>query len=496
MFNKLMFFLPLIAAGLLFDGSVAATSSSYHNKLRRSDGDNDRQLVSDEDFDSSSHDNSHDVASASSSDDAGAAAMESSHDGSSHDVASSSTSVSDECNGNGNKYVISEQQVLGFYDLEPQCECFDCFSGDSCEIKDDIMECHIEADSVELDIVKSVLPFETISYSDQFRIDYQSFKGIGNDTDFTYTVSETIKDLHRAAGNVNFEDHELIVGLGAHQLVQAALFALSPDRSITTSVFTAPPYWSKFKRMIDSYSPANKHFDNYEEAMDVVNRGDAIVDLITSPSNSGNMLASEQQLLGLPSTKQIWDLVYYWPSSYADKSKIVPLEEDIMIFSLSKLAGFSGHRFGWVWVKDPEVAERMKNYLSITTQSYPAAELVYGTRVIQMILESLGTEDDFFKGIQNELMGRCKTMRSMFKDQGDKFKIKSPCGNMYILVKCMDVDAADSCKEKYFDPIKLDVTGGEEMGIEDNYIRIAFGYDQPHFDRILEKLELLPQGGE
>lgn len=401
-------------------------------------------------------------------------------------------SVSTPCNGNGKKFIISETRMLEFFNMEPKCECFVCYTGENCETKEDINECEVIADSVELDIVKDVLPFEPISFSNQFRIDYQSLKGVGNSTDFTYAVSETIKEIHRAANNVNFENHELIVGMGGHQLIQAAMYGLSPDRSKTTNIYAAPPYWSKFRRMIDGYIPANKFVDDYDEAVDMMSKGEDVIDLITSPSNSGNLLADEQQLLDLPSSKQIWDLVYYWPSSYADKSKIVPIEEDIMVFSLSKLAGYAGHRFGWMWVKDPVVAERAKEYLAISTQSFPSSEMVYGTIVLQMILDSLGTEDDFFEKIQDILMDRCKAMRKVFKDGGDKFKIKSPCGNMFILVKCMDVDADESCKEKYFDPIGLAVSDGEEMGVDNNYVRIAFGLDKPVFDLILEKLEMLP----
>ena len=204
-----------------------------------------------------------------------------------------------------------------------------------------------------------------------------------------------------------------------------------------------------------------------------------------------------------------------------------------------------------MYIIDPVAAERVKEYLAITTQAYPAAELVYSTTIIQQILNSLGTEDDFFVGIQDQLMGRCKAIRSIFKDGGDKFKIKSPCGNMYILVKwyvqvvvfffgnsssipfrrtishlivvavvavakyfsirccnrsmiyiiyiniiyiyivSTEVVDGESCKEKYFDPINLSVSDGESMGINNSYIRIAFGYDQPHFDVILEKLQML-----
>lgn len=59
--------------------------------------------------------------------------------------------------------------------------------------------------------------------------------------------------------------------------------------------------------------------------------------------------------------------MHYWPS-LVDKSKIVPLDEDIMVFSLSKLAGYSSQRMGWAWVKDSEIVRLMNEYISLTTQ--------------------------------------------------------------------------------------------------------------------------------
>ena len=61
----------------------------------------------------------------------------------------------------------------------------------------------------------------------------------------------------------------------------------------------------------------------------------------------------------------------------------------------------------------------------------------------------------------------------------------------YIYIVSTEVDDGESCKEKYFDPINLSVSDGESMGVNNSYIRIAFGYDQPHFDVILEKLQML-----
>ena len=398
--------------------------------------------------------------------------------------------VSAACNGNGNKYSISEREVLSFYGNVPACNCFDCYSGENCQIKGDINECEVDAGNSQLDITKSVLPFEPqMSFSNQYRMKYQSFREMNNSTEIKDTVFRSIKDLHRAANNVKFDDHQLLIGLGAHQLIQAAMYALSPNRTITTNFYCAPPYWGKFPKIVNAYDPANVFVGDYEKAMEVMSRDEDIIDLITSPSNPGNTLAGEQQLLGLPKEKQIWDLVYYWPSSYANKSAIVPLDENIMIFSLSKLAGYAGHRFGWAWVKDPNVVERMNDYLSVSTQSYPASELIFGTRVIQTILG----QDDFFGKVQDGLMERCKAIEKIFKDGGDKFQIESPCGNMYVLVKCTELDTNESCQEIYFEPIKLNVTDGKSTGIGDNYVRIAIGYEQSRINLILEKLKLLPR---
>merc|ERR1711865_1362055 len=99
-------------------------------------------------------------------------------------------------------------------------------------------------------------------------------------------------------------------------------------------------------------------------------------------------------------------------------------------------------KFGWAWVKDEDVFNRMSNYISVTTQAYPVSELIYGTRILQMILD----EGDYFERVQNILMERCKAIEKVFKDGGDKFVIDSPCGGMFILVKCMDIDSGADCE--------------------------------------------------
>ena len=260
------------------------------------------------------------------------------------------------------------------------------------------------------------------------------------------------------------------------------------DEAAVTTIYSENGYWSKFPRMAKAFSPSQV-WSTKEEA-EVAAADDSLVQLVVSPSNTLNLLAADQEPLIAPKARQVWDLVYYWPSCFADKERIVLLEEDVMIFSSSKLAGYAGHRFGWAWVKDGDVADRMAEFISVTTQAYPAAEMLYNTVILEDIVASIGTHNDFFVRVQEELMSRCLEMEAVFEAGDGRFKNLTPCGNMYIQVECPGAEDED-CKEAFFDDIKLAVTPGTEDGLKANQVRIAFGYERAWFDKIVQKLKLL-----
>ena len=56
---------------------------------------------------------------------------------------------------------------------------------------------------------------------------------------------DAIKRLHRLVGNAEIDNRHIVVGTGATQLFQAALFALSPsDNPNPINVVAASPYYS------------------------------------------------------------------------------------------------------------------------------------------------------------------------------------------------------------------------------------------------------------
>lgn len=67
----------------------------------------------------------------------------------------------------------------------------------------------------------------------------------------------------------------------------------------------------------------------------------SLIEFVTSPNNPDGQL--NKAVLQGQNAKAIYDRVYYWPHFTAIPA---PADEDIVIFSLSKLTGHAGSRFG------------------------------------------------------------------------------------------------------------------------------------------------------
>ena len=65
------------------------------------------------------------------------------------------------------------------------------------------------------------------------------------------------------------------------------------------------------------------------------------IEFVTSPNNPDGKLTKE--VLEGPNVKSIYDRAYYWPHFTAIPS---PADDDLMIFTISKLTGHAGSRFG------------------------------------------------------------------------------------------------------------------------------------------------------
>ena len=67
----------------------------------------------------------------------------------------------------------------------------------------------------------------------------------------------------------------------------------------------------------------------------------SIIEFVTSPNNPDGQL--KKAVLDGPNVKAIYDRAYYWPHYTPIPA---PADDDLMIFTLSKLSGHAGSRFG------------------------------------------------------------------------------------------------------------------------------------------------------
>lgn len=67
------------------------------------------------------------------------------------------------------------------------------------------------------------------------------------------------------------------------------------------------------------------------------------IEFVTSPNNPDGKL--NEAVLDGPNVKHIYDRAYYWPHYTPIPS---PADEPLMLFTLSKLTGHAGTRFGYV----------------------------------------------------------------------------------------------------------------------------------------------------
>lgn len=85
----------------------------------------------------------------------------------------------------------------------------------------------------------------------------------------------------------------------------------------------------------------NVHFKFEGDASLVMNDSN-VIEFVNSPNNPDGSL--REAVSQGPLARAIYDHAYYWPHFTAIPA---PADEDVMIFTISKLTGHAGSRFGY-----------------------------------------------------------------------------------------------------------------------------------------------------
>ena len=196
-----------------------------------------------------------------------------------------------------------------------------------------------------------------------YRFDDQSF--------ISQELERLIRRLHASTGNAITEGRFILFGAGSTQLINAAVHALSPHnssapakaclQSLSSRFVPVPAFVSysifsfneEYALEVNFYVWVYQQRTDFFRSVDFQFQGDTslwknnsdstlnLIEVVTAPDNPDGQL--NKAVLHGPYVKAIHDHAYYWPHFTAIPA---PADEDLMIFTLSKLTDHAGTTFG------------------------------------------------------------------------------------------------------------------------------------------------------
>ncbi|XP_038979371.1 tryptophan aminotransferase-related protein 3-like [Phoenix dactylifera] len=206
-------------------------------------------------------------------------------------------------------------------------------------------------------------------------------------------LEKHIRLLHEAVGNAVTDGRFIVFGSGSTQLLNALVYALSPENASTpASVVATAPYYALYKLQTDLFDRREYEWKGVTSKWvnaSVASMGN-FIEFVTSPNNPDGRLL--QSVLGGSSV--IYDHAYYWPHFTAIPA---PADEDVMIFTASKVTGHASSRFGWAVIKDEKVYQKATEYMQLNTMGVSRDTQLRVLKLVKVMLAEMRGEGGIFE---------------------------------------------------------------------------------------------------
>ncbi|KAG5525340.1 hypothetical protein RHGRI_031871 [Rhododendron griersonianum] len=377
--------------------------------------------------------------------------------------------ASELCSGHGRAYLDGL-----LVDGKPVCECNTCFGGPDCSQFSP--DCPADVDSGNPLFLEPFWMQNAASgallVSGWHRMSYS----YDDDSNISEELVKHVRKLHSIVGNAITEGRFIVFGTGSTQLLNAAVHSLAlTNSSSRAGVVTTKPFYPvnplldlrfflffnsvtmiaimvenlirEAKRTqigyevseLESISSLTKQYNNmantqayksqtdFFRSLDYNFVGDTslfknatdgnanFIEFVTSPNNPDGLL--KKAVLEGPHAKAINDHAYFWPHYTAIPA---PADEDVMIFTLSKLTGHAGSRFGWALIKDEAVYQAMSAYASQISFGVSHDTQLVALKLLKFVAQGKGEIFDFgFETMRNrwEILGKTLSVSSRFSIQ-------------------------------------------------------------------------------
>lgn len=303
-----------------------------------------------------------------------------------------------------------------------RCECYQCYSGDRCETKNEDCVVVIHGgDPLIFEDYWVAQPQVTVSMDAAYRLAAEGSASGGEclmrsnnnaaSCGMLPELEATIRKLHRTVGNANVDDDRYIVlSLGSTQLINAATFALTQEGTESVIQAGEVPWYGDYKRTGEFYN--SELFRWRGDGEDLSDK--RVLEFITHPNNPDGTL----RLRTVDHSIAVWDHAYYWPhftpitEAVGDNERY--RDSDVIMFTLSKMTGHAGTRLGWAITKDAEVARRMAEFVSMTTGSVPREVQLRANALLDHIVQ---TDGEIFRFASDEMQRRWDRLDEIFGGQ-------------------------------------------------------------------------------
>lgn len=261
----------------------------------------------------------------------------------------------------------------------------------------------------------------------------------------TEELKKKILELHKKVHGLK-EGYEVVIGNGATQILQAAIWAHGEaSKDGPARVFAEAPYYPRFPTLTSfALGQWTKHND---------------VEIVTSPNNPTGRLQKKTK-----NNQTIYDFSYNWPQY---TKTLEPLNKNIMIFSLGKMSGHVDMRIGWALIKKSSTKKQMESFIEYSSNGVSKQAQDAAGEIIDVVSDY---HEDFFSGASSKLEGRW--------DQVKEIKPKLPfsvlnSNGMFLF-----------CKGKC--PKEITYTSGLDMGVTSDFFRLNIGCSDDTFEQFIE----------
>ncbi|CAA7397217.1 unnamed protein product [Spirodela intermedia] len=394
------------------------------------------------------------------------------------------------CSGHGMAFVDGVRD-----NGRPVCECNNCYSGPDCSQ----FRPNCSADATSGDPL-FLQPYWR-RHAEGSAVVISGWHRMSYDADgrpyMTLELERHIRLLHKLVGNAAAEGKQIVFGAGSTQLLNAALHALAPDNSSSpSSVVATVPYYPAYQTQTEYWR--SKVFEWKGATAEWLNSTEAstkdFIEFVTSPNNPDG----RWQAPALAGSAVIHDRAYYWPHYSAIKS---PADDDLMLFTLSKITGHAGSRFGWALIKDVKVYNKILQYIDTDTLGISRETQLRALKVLKQTISQIKKSEDMFRFGYSQIRNRWIKLNAIVSSS-DRFSLQklSPeyCNYFrttrdpspaYAWVKCerkADEDCSSAIRAGGIIP-----RAGTLYGADSRYVRLSLIRSQDDFDQLLTRMKAL-----